>query len=70
MKPPSHVANIMAARNKKSKNTETRQTKNNVQARTEIAMEQLKEIFSKEYKLGAQCPFVDGSTMVATTLDR
>ena len=28
VKPPSHVANIMAAQNKKSKNTETRQTNN------------------------------------------
>ena len=44
VKPPSHVANIMAAQNKKSENTETRQTKNNAQAPTEIAMEQLKEI--------------------------
>ena len=42
VKPPSHVANIMVPRN--SQNTETRQTNNNVQAPTEIAIEQLKEI--------------------------
>ena len=44
VKPPSHVANIMAAQNKINENTETRQMNNNVQAPTEIAMEQLKEI--------------------------
>ena len=63
VKPPSHVANGSP---KQSQNTETRQTNNNVQAPTEIAIEQLKEltscnVFLKEYKLGAQC---GGSTMV------
>ena len=44
MKPPSRAANIKAALYTKNENTETRQTKNNVQATTEIKIEQLKEI--------------------------